>query len=120
MAGEGHAARCAARKSFGHKNTILLQALLHATPEQRRAILRHANKDLIRCISECCLNILRGSVPLKKSQKSSLSIYKSVLRKLTEKNSSLPTKKKMIVQKGGAFLPLLLGPIIGALASHLF
>ena len=78
-------------------------------------LLKNADNELINCICECALNVLRGNVPLDAKQKKNLQKYKNQLRQLTS-NSSLH-KKKTIVQKGSGFLPFLLGPIISVLGS---
>ena len=107
------------RKPIGDKNAAVLRALCHLDVNQRRAVLKTASPKLIKCICECALNLLRGNVPLKHSEKVKLRRHRHSLRKLAEKKGSWKSKKKFVVQKGG-FLPLLIGPIIGALLSNLF
>lgn len=58
------------RKSLGEKNTALMHALIHATPRVRKALIQHADKNLIRCICECALNLLHGNIPLRDCEKS--------------------------------------------------
>lgn len=121
MAKDGRiGSKCPVEKVFGRKNALFLQALHHASPQQRRSFLQHADKDLIRCIGECCLNILNAKIPLKPKEKSKLSKHKNNLRTLSKKKTSLTQKKKIITQKGGALLPLILAPVISALLSNLF
>ena len=78
-----------------------------------------ADKELINCICECALNILKGSVPLKPQDKKKLIKRKRDLRALTSKSTNIADKKR-IIQKGNGFLPMLLGPIIATLGSLLF
>ena len=49
----------------------LLLALAKAHPHVCKAILCGADKDLLQCLSECTLNILKGNVTLKPSDKAS-------------------------------------------------
>ena len=99
------------------------------TEQQTRQIMRldgdvtqligKADKELINCICECALNILKGSVPLKPQDKKKLIKRKRDLRALTSKSTSIVDKKR-IIQKGNGFLPMLLRPIIATLGSLLF
>lgn len=104
---------------FGRKYIALLEALRHSDKGQRLAIVRAADKKLIRYICECALNILKGTVSLKSCQKNRLRKYKSILRKLAlqkgQHKNSWQGKKRVIVQKGGSFLPFLLQPILDGL-----
>lgn len=100
------------------KLTIGLQAICHLNKEQRQALLRKADPALVRCICECALNVLQGTVTIPQSHKSKLRQHKKILRKLASGRTSLSSKKRLIVQKAG-FLPALLAPILGTLVSTL-
>ena len=100
------------------KNAHFLSTLERANRKQQKGIIEGANNELIHCLCECAVNILKGNVPLSLSQKRKLSQSKKHLRSLADKTVSIPKKKKLLVQKGG-FLPALIGPILGALASFL-
>lgn len=111
---------------FSKKQIGILHALCHADETQRRALLRTADKALIRCICEIALNTLHGTIPISAAAKRRLRKHKNVLRKLVvDKKSGVRDvwrkKRSTILQHGGgAFLPLLITPIIGALASSVF
>ena len=51
------------------KKAHVLTALAKSDPRVRQAILLGFDKELIKCISECAINILKGNVPLKPSKK---------------------------------------------------
>ena len=95
------------------KNISYLDVLAKAKPSQRKAILQTADKDLILCLCECILNVLNGNVPLKPDIQEKLGKYKAQLRILASKETPAKYRKDILVQKGGAFLPLLLAPILG-------
>jgi hypothetical protein len=101
-------------------NADTLKFLCKTKHQYRKALLKSADKDLVHCICECAHNTLLGKVPLTKTQKSKLSKHKSTLRKLAKRGTSLTKRKKVIFQKGGAFLPLLLAPVISGVLSSLF
>ena len=50
-------------------NAQTLRVLSKAPPKERKTILQYANNDLIKCLCECALNILKGTVPLTSAQK---------------------------------------------------
>lgn len=102
-----------------HNNAPLLKFLHKTKPQYRKAVLACADKELIHCICECAHNTLLGKVPLSKTQKAKLGKYKKTLRQLVKRRISRGEKKKLLVQKGGAFLPLLLAPIISGVLGGL-
>jgi hypothetical protein len=77
--------------------------------------------EFVKCICEVCMNILKGNVPLKKAQKAKLHRMKNIVRRLGKKNkkSSLKSKKKFLIQKGGSLIPILLS-LIAPIISNLF
>lgn len=102
------------KNPISKKNTDILRALYHLNPAQRISVLKKANPQLIRCICECALNILKGNVSLEPHQKSKLKRHAHTLRRLANaKAGGIETKRRIIVQKGnGLFLTTLLVPII--------
>lgn len=95
------------------KHKELLSLLSRVPKPTRRSILKYAPNGLIDCMSECCLNILKGNVRLTLAQKRKLARHKHQLRQLSKRGVSV-TKRKKIVQSGG-FLPLL--PLIAKIAG---
>ena len=86
----------------------LLRVLAHCQPKIRNAILKNCEKDLIHIICDCVYNMVKGNIPgLTQEKGNILACHKTSLIKLTKK---LPTKekRKILVQKGGGFLPFLL------------
>ncbi len=100
------------RKTFEKVRLLSL-----ATPHVRKQLVHEGGKDLINCVSECCVNILKGNVPLTSKQKKILCNHKTKLRTLAQKKVSLK-KKKEIIQKGG-FLGAILAPVASVLGSLL-
>ena len=92
--------------------------LAQCDPKHCIHILKSADNELIKCICECALNVLRGNIPLEPAQKNTLRKYKKQLRQLSSNNPL--TQKRKIIQRGSGFLPFLLAPIIAALGPTLF
>ena len=88
-----------------------------ATPRARNQLIRCGDKELINCVSECCVNVLQGKVPLTPKQKSRLIRHKNKLRTLGKRKTSVRQKKE-IIQKGG-FLGLILPAVASVLGGLL-
>lgn len=101
-------------------HTELLRALHRATPAMRHSILKASDCGLIRSLCECADNTLKGRVQLTSLQKTRLARHKKFLRKLVRRGQNWRAKKQILVQRGGAIIPLLLGPLLGGILSSLF
>ena len=104
-----------------HKQTLVL--ISKATPKAAKKIIAGADGSLIRAISEVCLNILNGVIPLSGPKKRKISKFKKNLRKMVSKASL--ASKRTTLQEGG-FLSMLLSaalPLvikgISSLAAHI-
>lgn len=97
-----------------HKD--LLKALLTLRPNLRSVLLKACKDEEINCITECIFNTLNGKVPLKDSDKSKLKKHKTVLRKIIKKGRG-KFRKRIIIQQGGAFLPIILGAVLNGLMN---
>lgn len=95
-----------------------LNELICAKPKDRKKLLEKANTKLIKSIVECIENVLKGNLRLKKQSSEKLRKHKSVLRKIYNSGKKLKEKKQIIVQNGGGFLPILLAPVVAALAER--
>ena len=95
------------RKYVGH-----LQALSGSSPRMCKAIVKTADPGLVKCLCECALNVIKGTVPITQHQKRRLARRKTDLRNLVKSKTSAKTKKR-ILQKGG-ILPLI--PLIAKAA----
>jgi len=91
----------------------LLKMLHKASPKLRKALLADLPPEIVQLLSECALNILKGTITLSKYHKDKLKKYRKSLHTLSKKKTSL-AKKKKIIQKGG-FLPAILGGVLPAL-----
>lgn len=103
-------------------NANVLKFIYRTKPYYRKAILQSADKELVHCICECVHNTLQGKIKLKPIEKNKLTKYKNTLRKLIKRGpgETFKKKKQIIIQKGGAFLPLILGPLISGVLGALF
>ena len=100
-------------KSYGS----FLKGLTHLTPKYRQKMINNSPKEVIDSVGECCLNIIKGNVHLTKAQKQNLQARQRHIHLLSSKQVSLPEKKKIINQKGGALLGLLLKPLLAPIVG---
>lgn len=89
------------------RNLPILQALLHASPVQRRLILQTASKELILSVCEVAFNILRGVIPLSTLQYRRLARQKTAIKLVANKKIGVVRKREAINQQGGFIGPLL-------------
>ena|SRR5215469_12920445 len=100
-------------------NYSALELLKKAKPKLRKAILLNCGSDLLKCVGECALNVLRGTVKLTKCSKRKLRKHRGLLRKIADRGVSINKKRKIIVQRGGFLLPLL-SAVLPFIASLVF
>ena len=95
-----------------------LQVLAKAKPKLRGLIINNVPPDVINAICECCLNLLKGVIPLSPSQKRRLARHKTHLRALANKKVSQKKNRRYLSQKGGgAALAALIPAALGGLGS---
>nr|CAD7570974.1 unnamed protein product [Timema californicum] len=97
------------------KQATLLRAMHCMNPQQRVALLKTADKKLIDSVFECAYNTLKEKMTLKNAQNTKLRTHK-----LVKRGECYKKKRRLLVQKGGAFLPLLLAPLINSVIGSLF
>lgn len=95
-----------------------LRALHVLKPKFRKVLLKACGEEEINCICECIYNVLKGKVPLQEEKINKLQKYKNILRKLISKGKN-KLRKNIIIQKGGAFLPIILSSVLNALLNSL-
>ena len=78
------------------------------------------DKHFVACMSEICLNLLKGHLKVNKRQKSVLARGKKNLRLLATRSTPLKKKKYILVNQSGGFILPLLAAVGGALSSLLF
>ena len=87
-------------------------------------ILRKADHALVKAICNATYNVSQGYIPLSSGQKQLFSSYRPVLAALTDRDTSLQKKQK-IVQSGGlpilaAILPAVIPSVISTVGSAIF
>ena len=100
------------KKSLIKTYGTFLEGLTHLSNKCRKKMIQESPKEVIDCVGECCINLIKGNVRLTNAQKNQLRARKQHIRLLSSKQVPLDTQKKIINQKGGALLGLLLKPLI--------
>ena len=86
--------------------------LSKSNPKYRKSLINGAPPEIMKVLSECALNILKGTITLTNDEKTKLRKHKNQLRQMATTRVSNRQKKK-IVQKGG-MLKALLKPVLKA------
>ena len=100
-----------------YRNKKFLEYYLDADKSSRKSLLQTANKDQIDCLCEATLNVLNTNVPVPANVKNQLCKHQKTLKKIAFHKDALKNRKKILVQKGGAFLPLILSTVLPLLAQ---
>jgi hypothetical protein len=105
---------------FTKRQALILHLLQKTKPRERSALLAGVEDDIIKVMTECIHNTLRGNVPLTSAQWKQLRKYKQILRSLSNRSVSLQEKRHLLVsrQRGG-FLPILLPILVSAVGALL-
>ena len=106
-------------KTLLKQNADILSQLKFCKPSIQSHIIKNADSKLIECFSRIIINIINKKIPLTKRQFNKLKYYHKQVLVFLRKKSSLAAKKRALLvrkQRGG-FLPLLVAPLLGLLAS---
>lgn len=101
------------------RNKHILHVLKDAKPKLRKAILSNVGNDVIKTINEIAYNTLHNNNPLSDDVKLSLKRYKKSLRCLSCQKRSLASKKKVLLQHGNGFLPILIGTVLSGIIGNM-
>jgi hypothetical protein len=100
-----------------HASELVKYRKASSVARKRILIQNLDDEDFIKCIGECCKNILNGNVSLTKKQKVLLRKRKVAIRHVASKETTIRKKKKIIQSSG--FLSTILRPIIYVLREML-
>ena len=67
------------------KHGSMVMAMMQATPKIRKKF-KDSPSEVVRCVSECCHNVLKGNVHLSSAQKKKLYSSRQHLRRLASKS----------------------------------
>ena len=102
------------------KRYIKLMAV-NPDPVNSLALIKNSPDEVIKAVCNAAYNVTNGDVKLNPKQKTYLKKYKNPLSNLIQNQATIKQKRRVLVQKGGAFfLPLLLSAALGTLGSALF
>ena len=89
--------------------------------QQRNKLIKEAKSCVVDAISEIALNCLKGNIPYKQCDFKKLAKYKHLLREIS-RHKSVVNRKKLIIQRGGQLMSLLIPTaiaLIDSIVSHL-
>lgn len=87
---------------------------LKQTPDSfKRSLIQHSNDDFIKCLCECCKNVLKGNVRMSDSHKELLGGQSRDIRQLADKTILLKRKRRILTPKLVDLLTEAVKPVIG-------
>ena len=98
------------------KHLSVLEYLKNLNEKERKSFINGAGCELLKTISELCLNLLRGNITVKPTDVKKLKKFKRQIIVLSEKQHNIKKRKNICSQKGG-FIPMLLGSLLPAIIS---
>ena len=82
------------------KNLDYLTVLSRGDTSVSKALLRHADDTLVDAISECCLQIVNGTIKIEhESARRKLEKLQPILQQLAEKTYSRNKKRELLLGK---------------------
>ena len=88
------ATRLEITENFAHK-------LADAGRKERKKLMKNASEEQLKGLFEICLNIIRGNVPMEKSEFQRLKRHKNTLTVLASRKIPMYKKRRIANQKGG-------------------
>jgi len=99
-------------------NAEFLEKIYKSTAAGRKRAVSSATPNQVKALCECALNACSGRVKLRPAHLKKLRSHESKLIRLAYAKDPIETKKKLLIQSGGA-LPILASLGISALSSLL-
>ena len=79
------------------KHKTMLKTIFNAKDNRGREILHQVGNDVIKSISEVALNVMKGIIPVSPREKDILRSWKSQLKTLSNKSSSIKKKRQVLM-----------------------
>ena len=99
----------------------VLEYIRDLTEKERKNFVKTAGSELLKTISEICLNLLQGNISISPNDVKKLKKYKNQIITLSKKQHNLTKRRNICSQKGGfigtliaTLLPTIIGSIISA------
>jgi hypothetical protein len=100
------------------KNAEFLQRVYKGPVRVRKELISKANDEQVKTLCECALNVCQGRVKTSAKDLRRLKAKENNLIRLAYAPDSVETKRKLLIQSGGA-LPILASLGLTALSSLL-
>lgn len=102
------------------RNQKFLEYYIEADKRGQKSLIQSANKDQVNCLCEIALNVVNRYIPIHSSTSQVLCNHKKTICAIADSKVPLSKRKKILVQKGGAILPLILSTVLPLIAQALF
>lgn len=99
------------------RNIHRLHVAAESPVKLQKALLRQLDIDFVACLCDCIDNIKDKTIKLSKKQWKKLKPYSNILNKLAAPTTSFKTKRRILIQQKGGFLPYIISPVLYMLAE---
>jgi len=111
--------------SKGGKSALVKRTVKYISicndPATYKNVVRTSNDSVIKTICNAALNVERGAIRLSDAQKKLFRKHRGKIAKLTSSAVSIPSKRRLIEQRGsGFFIPALIGAALSSLGGLIF
>lgn len=94
----------------------VLEYLKGLPSSEQKRFINGASSELLKTISELCLNLLKGTIKVSETDLKNLKKYKKQIIFLSERKHSSDKRRKLCSQRGG-FLGSLIGIVLPAVIT---
>ena len=99
------------------KNLNWLRALETCDKSEQRQLLAIAKPEKINALCDCIHNIINGAISISSKDKNKIQNKKNFLRKVVDKKTRVPARRKLLVQHGAGLFTALIAPTLLALGA---
>ena len=94
-------------------NYPMIRAIVNASPEDRKKIIKKSSAALLKTICDICYNLVEGNIELSEKQKKILKYNRKEIRRMGDTKVALQRKKRELIQKDGFIAGLIPALSIG-------
>jgi hypothetical protein len=99
------------------KNIKFLKKLSKSSKKDLKALVRQASIPQLQAVCECCLNVVNRNCPISKPKLLKLRRHKAPLLNIAFRKDTPESKRRLLIQKGSGFLPVILPIALSYLAQ---
>ena len=101
------------------RNADFLYSVGRAKKPERQKLIRGAGPRQLNSVAEVTKNINKGNIPVSPRIKKTFCKHKHLMRKIADRSIGTEQRKRLLLQKGGFLVPLIVSTIASLLPTLL-